>query len=141
MPVKIPAVKKSDSLYAKLGGKFSREAIVDESCKRLLAEPELASFFTQPDIAGLKSRQVQFFTQVTGEPAVYQGQPMGPDHEHLPTEGQQLRPARQTSCGCVAVPARTQEPDRRGDLPGCTSEGSNRKWILEKRGKAATRSN
>src|SRR5215831_3281067 len=42
MPVKIPSVRRADSLYAKLGGWTSIEAISHEFLRRLLADPDLA---------------------------------------------------------------------------------------------------
>ena len=86
MPVHAPAVRKTDSLYAKLGGKSAIEAVVNAFYDRVLADPELAPFFAETNMAWLKSRQVQFFTQSLGGPALYRGRAMQPAHAHLAIE-------------------------------------------------------
>jgi methyl-accepting chemotaxis protein len=84
--VKIPTVRRTDSLYAKLGGKDSLEAVVEEFYRRVLADPELAPRFAGANAASLKSQQVCYLTSTLGGPAVYSGEPLGPLHEHLPPE-------------------------------------------------------
>ena len=86
MPVKIPTVRRTDSLYAKLGGQSSLEAVVKEFYGRVLADPDLAPYFAGADAASLRSQQVRFLTQALGGPAVSSGAPMGPVHEHLPPD-------------------------------------------------------
>ena len=86
MPVKVPTVRKTDSLYAKLGGKAAIEAVVDAFYERVLADAELAPFFAQTNMAWLKSRQAQFFTQALGGPAAYKGKPMAAAHAGLAIE-------------------------------------------------------
>lgn len=85
--LKLPTVRRMDSLYAKLGGKAAIDAVVDEFYEKVLADPELAPFFVKTNMTWLKQRQVQFFTQALGGPAIYRGRPMGSAHEHLPIEG------------------------------------------------------
>jgi PAS domain S-box-containing protein len=88
MPVKlkVPTARKTDSLYAKLGGKPVIESVVDKFYQRVLADPELAPFFAKTNMDWLKGRQVQFLTQVLGGPAQYRGRPMNPAHENLAIE-------------------------------------------------------
>jgi len=85
-PVKVPSVRKTDSLYAKLGGKESIEAVVEAFYERVLADSELTPFFAETNMTWLKTRQAQFFTQALGGPEIYHGKAMGPAHEHLPIE-------------------------------------------------------
>ena len=84
MPIIVPTVRRTDSLYAKLGGRSSLDAIVEEFYGRVLEDPALAPCFAGMNEAALRNRQVQFLTQALGGPAVYRGEPMGPVHEHLP---------------------------------------------------------
>ena len=87
VPVKMPAVRRTDSLYAKLGGQSSLEAIVEEFYGRVLADPELAPRFAGANAALLRKQQVLFLAQVLGGPAGYSGEPVGPVHERLPPDG------------------------------------------------------
>jgi methyl-accepting chemotaxis protein len=86
MPVTLPTVRRTDSLYAKLGGQGSLDAVVEEFYGRVLADPELAPYFAGANAASLRKEQVRFLTQALGGPTVYRGEPMGPVHEHLPPE-------------------------------------------------------
>jgi methyl-accepting chemotaxis protein/truncated hemoglobin YjbI len=73
-------------LYAKLGGRTSLDAIVEEFYERVLADPDLAPCFAGTNAVALRNQQVQFLAQALGGPAVYSGPPMGPVHEYLPPE-------------------------------------------------------
>src|SRR5581483_2982678 len=86
MRVKIPSVRRTDSLYAKLGGKVSLEAIVDDFYERLAGDRELASCLAGAKPAALKSEQVCFLTAVLGGPAAFSGAEGGPLKELLPAE-------------------------------------------------------
>jgi methyl-accepting chemotaxis protein len=86
MSVIVPTVRRTDSLYAKLGGRSSLDAIVEEFYGRVLADPALAPCFARTNEAELRNRQVQFLTHALGGPAIYRGEPIGPVHEHLPPE-------------------------------------------------------
>jgi methyl-accepting chemotaxis protein len=86
MSIIVPTVRRTDSLYAKLGGRSSLDAIVEEFYGRVLEDPALAPCFARTNQAELRNRQVQFLAQALGGPAVYRGEPMGPVHEHLPPE-------------------------------------------------------
>ena len=86
MAVALPTVRRTDSLYAKLGGQSSLGAIVEEFYKRVLQDAKLARYFAGANAASLRNQQVRFLTQALGGPAVYTGDPVGPVHEHLPSE-------------------------------------------------------
>ncbi len=86
MAVNIPTVRRTDSLYAKLGGQRSLEAVVEDFCGRMLADPELASHFSIVNPAELRSQQVQFLMHALGGPAAYGGEPLGPMHAYLPPQ-------------------------------------------------------
>jgi methyl-accepting chemotaxis protein len=86
MPVKTATVRRTDPLYAKLGGKGALEAVVEEFYVRVLADPELAPFFANTNMTAQKVHQLQFLTQALGGPAVYRGKGMRAAHAHLPIE-------------------------------------------------------
>lgn len=86
MPVMLPTVRRTDSLYAKLGGLRSLEAIVKEFFGRLLVDAELVANFKDADAASLCHEQVRFLTHVLGGPGRYAGESLGPIHQQLPAE-------------------------------------------------------
>jgi methyl-accepting chemotaxis protein/truncated hemoglobin YjbI len=86
MSIVVPTVRRTDSLYAKLGGRTSLDAVVEEFYERVLEDPDLAPCFAGTNADGLRNQQVQFLAQALGGPAVYSGPPMGPMHEYLPPE-------------------------------------------------------
>ncbi|MGB0910829.1 MAG: methyl-accepting chemotaxis protein [Nitrospirales bacterium] len=75
--------KASMSLFDQLGGSESVTAAVSAFYQRVLHDPLLIPFFVNVDIPTLQSKQVLFFTQALGGPAVYNGPPMKPAHAHL----------------------------------------------------------
>lgn len=85
---KTPAKRRhpSPSLYERLGGAPAIAAVVDEFYRRVLADAELAPFFSETNVQWLKGRQKQFFGQALGGPEVYKGQPMKEAHARLPIE-------------------------------------------------------
>jgi truncated hemoglobin YjbI len=64
------SAKSAKSLFDKLGGTKSIEAVVDEFYKRVLADTELKPFFAKTNMTWLRMRQVQFFTQALGERSI-----------------------------------------------------------------------
>ena len=75
-------------LFVRLGGTPAITAAVEQFYERVIADPELSPFFVHTKMPWLKARQVQFFTQALGGPAIYSGQPMKEAHAHLPIEGE-----------------------------------------------------
>jgi methyl-accepting chemotaxis protein len=84
MAAMLPAVRRTDSLYAKLGGQSSLEAIVEEFHGRLLKDAELAKSFADTDGASSQHEQVRFMTSVLGGPRTYHGDAEGPLREKIP---------------------------------------------------------
>ena len=78
------SASSSAPLYERLGGPEAITAVVARFYERVLADPQLVPFFTAVDMDWLRSRQVQFFTQALGGPAVYEGRDMKLAHAHLP---------------------------------------------------------
>jgi PAS domain S-box-containing protein len=69
MSVKIPNVRRSDSLYAKIGGKESLEALVSEFFRRVRQDLMLAADFGHADSAALQARFLDFLVRLLGGPA------------------------------------------------------------------------
>ena len=69
------------TLYERLGGAPAIEAVVGELYRRILADPELAPFFTRVNLRSQKGRMCAFVTMVTGGPAEYTGRDMKTAHQ------------------------------------------------------------
>ncbi|TDV37780.1 group I truncated hemoglobin [Actinophytocola oryzae] len=70
-------------IYADIGGQDALIVVVDDFYDRVLADPELAQFFTGVNIARLKGMQVEFFAKVLGGPDEYRGRSMKDVHRGL----------------------------------------------------------
>lgn len=68
------------SIYDTIGGESALTAVVDDFYERVLADPQLASFFAGANMNKLKGRQVDFFSAALGGPHVYEGQSMRAAH-------------------------------------------------------------
>jgi hemoglobin len=64
------------TLYERIGGQEALIGVVDEFYVRVLADPELAGFFSGVNMSRLKGRQVEFFGAALGGPDPYTGQTM-----------------------------------------------------------------
>jgi len=69
-----------EPIYDRIGGAPAIGATVDAFYVRVLADPELKSFFTNTNMGVLKAKQKAFFAQALGGPAEYKGRKMGPAH-------------------------------------------------------------
>ncbi|MGI5330524.1 group I truncated hemoglobin [Actinomadura nitritigenes] len=74
------------SIYESIGGEEALTAVVDDLYDRILADGTLNTFFTGMNLGRLKGRQVEFFAQALGGPAVYQGGTMKDVHRGLGIE-------------------------------------------------------
>jgi methyl-accepting chemotaxis protein len=83
MGAKLPAVRRSDALYAQLGGKANIAAAVDKFYDKVLADPDLQPFFAKTNMTWLKTRQTQFMAQALGGPSEYKGRSMKSAHAKL----------------------------------------------------------
>jgi hemoglobin len=68
------------SIYDTIGGEEALVLVVDDFYKRVLADPELAGYFAGANMIRLKGRQVAFFAQALGGPALYDGASMRDAH-------------------------------------------------------------
>jgi hemoglobin len=69
------------SIYDTIGGEPALTAVVDDFYQRVLADPELAGFFTGTSMTRLKARQVEFFAAALGGPQEYAGATMRQAHQ------------------------------------------------------------
>ncbi|MEV0251941.1 group 1 truncated hemoglobin [Nocardia sp. NPDC050712] len=71
----------ADSIYEEIGGGEALTAVVDDFYVRVLADEELAGFFTGVNMTRLKGLQVEFFAAALGGPETYTGAPMRDVHQ------------------------------------------------------------
>jgi hemoglobin len=69
------------SIYEQIGGAEALESVVEDFYARVLADDELASFFTGTNMSRLKGKQVEFFAAALGGPEPYAGAPMRQVHQ------------------------------------------------------------
>ncbi|GAS94456.1 hemoglobin glbN [Mycolicibacterium canariasense] len=69
------------SIYEQIGGGAAIEAVVADFYVRVLADDELAGFFTGTNMARLKGKQAEFFGAALGGPEPYTGAPMRQVHQ------------------------------------------------------------
>ncbi|MDV3130353.1 group 1 truncated hemoglobin [Mycobacterium sp. 21AC1] len=69
------------SIYEQIGGAEALEVVVEDFYVRVLADDQLASFFTGTNMARLKGRQVEFFAAALGGPLAYSGASMRQVHQ------------------------------------------------------------
>ncbi|WP_163553547.1 group I truncated hemoglobin [Candidatus Frankia alpina] len=75
------------SIYQDIGGAKVVKAAVDEFYVRVLADPDLVSFFEGRDLASLKANQREFIGSALGGPEIYQGGAMASVHATLGVTG------------------------------------------------------
>jgi hemoglobin len=68
------------SIYDTIGGENALVSVVDDFYDRVLADPDLASYFAGANMTKLKGRQVAFFAEALGGPALYDGASMREAH-------------------------------------------------------------
>lgn len=71
------------SIYDSIGGGPAVRAAVDDFYARLLADPQLAPFFTGVDLQHLKAHQRAFIAAAIGGSEIYQGRDMAAAHAGL----------------------------------------------------------
>lgn len=72
-----------DNHYDRIGGGAAVREAVDRFYALVLADDELAPYFTDVDIARLKRHQVLLLSQVLGGPTAYDGRELGDAHRGL----------------------------------------------------------
>ncbi len=71
------------SIYDSIGGGPAVAAAVDDFYTRVLADPQLAPFFTGVDLRHLKAHQRAFIAAAIGGSEIYQGRGMAAAHAGL----------------------------------------------------------
>ncbi|OBH08136.1 group 1 truncated hemoglobin [Mycobacterium sp. E1747] len=69
------------SIYDRIGGHEALEVVVEDFYVRVLADDQLAGFFTGTNMNRLKGKQVEFFAAALGGPEPYTGAPMKQVHQ------------------------------------------------------------
>jgi hemoglobin len=69
--------------YERVGGGRAVSQVVDRFYQLILADPQLAPFFTDIDMARLKRHQVMLVSQVLGGPVEYDGRDLRAAHAGL----------------------------------------------------------
>ncbi|MFI6869867.1 group 1 truncated hemoglobin [Nocardia sp. NPDC050406] len=69
------------SIYEQIGGHEAVAAVVDDFYVRVLADEQLAPFFTGVNMSRLKGLQTEFFCVALGGPQTYSGAPMSEVHQ------------------------------------------------------------
>lgn len=69
------------SIYEQIGGHEAVTAVVDDFYVRVLADLELAPFFTGVNMSRLKGLQTEFFCAALGGPETYSGAAMSDVHQ------------------------------------------------------------
>ncbi|MGZ5377839.1 MAG: group I truncated hemoglobin [Mycobacterium sp.] len=98
------------TIFSQIGGYEALEVVVADFYDRVLADGELAGFFTGTNMARLKGKQVEFFAAALGGPEPYNGAPMRQVHQgrgitmhHFALVANHLA----ASLGAAGVPAET----------------------------------
>lgn len=68
------------TIYETIGGEEALTKVVDDFYERVLADTELAGFFSGTNMSRLKGRQVEFFAAALGGPHPYSGLSMKDAH-------------------------------------------------------------
>jgi hemoglobin len=69
------------SIYDQIGGHEALEVVVADFYDRVLADSELAGFFSGTNMSRLRGKQVEFFAAALGGPLPYTGAPMRQVHQ------------------------------------------------------------
>ena len=69
------------TIFGQIGGYEALEVVVADFYDRVLADAELAGFFTGTNMARLRGKQVEFFAAALGGPEPYCGAPMRQVHQ------------------------------------------------------------
>lgn len=77
--------------YDRIGGASAVSVVVNNFYEKVVADPQLADFFTQVDMPRLKRHQVLLISYVLGGPAKYDGRELRDAHADLPITGEHFK--------------------------------------------------
>jgi hemoglobin len=72
-----------ETLYERLGGEESIEAVVDRFYEHVMADDLVNGYFEDVDMQSQVAHQTQFISAVTGGPVEYDGEEMAEAHEGM----------------------------------------------------------
>ena len=76
-----------DQLFERVGGSGSIKEPVRIFCDRVLADPRLAPFFPNTDMAGLRAKQVMFLVMLLGPTPTFSGGDLTAAHAGARAQG------------------------------------------------------
>jgi truncated hemoglobin YjbI len=76
-----------DQLYEKVGGAGTIRELVRIFYDRVLADPRLAPFFPDTDMASLRAKQVMFLTMLLGRTRTFSGKDLSAAHAGARAQG------------------------------------------------------
>lgn len=76
-------MRESSSIYDRIGGEPGIAGLVDRFYGRVLADPELKTYFEHAPMDKLRHMQREFFAAAAGGPIVYSGRPLREVHHRL----------------------------------------------------------
>lgn len=76
-----------DRLFEKVGGSETIKALVDRFYDRVLADPRLAPFFPNTDMAALRAKQGMFITMLLTASRTYKGPDLASAHAPARAQG------------------------------------------------------
>jgi hemoglobin len=77
--------------YDRIGGASAVSAVVSNFYEKVVADPQLADFFTNVDMPRLKRHQVLLISYVLGGPAKYDGRELRDAHAGLPITSEHFK--------------------------------------------------
>ena len=83
---KSPAARRTDSLFARIGGSAVLTTVVEKFYQKMLADPDMQPSFQNTNMAWLKQRQHQYLSQLLGGPTEYKGRAMKSAHASMAIE-------------------------------------------------------
>lgn len=81
MRIPVFGKQKTTTIFDRIGGYEALEAVVADFYTRVLADEELAGFFSGTNMSRLRGKQVEFFAAALGGPDPYTGAPMKQVHQ------------------------------------------------------------
>lgn len=75
--------ESEDTIYDRIGGGETIDTLVDSFYDKVLADPELRSYFEDVPLPKLRNMQKEFFSAATGGPITYTGRPLDEVHRGL----------------------------------------------------------
>jgi len=82
---------EDETIYERIGGEETIKKLVDSFYEKVLADPELKSYFEHVPLDKLQGMQSEFFSAATGGPIGYSGRPLSHVHKPLGISGREFQ--------------------------------------------------